>query len=158
MLPRLKLIQEESREFGAVYVDLQTNNQWERYDFEFEDQFEAVTGLRRFPHPSVAQTIQIALSSPHRDEVSGAAAMLYVYDRKGLEVRSLFLQEIESRMEQIAKERYEILYERMELYDATNNRVQVGKSVQEIEQDAAYYRLTSLRAKQLKDKITIANT
>ncbi len=56
--------------------------------------------------------------------------MLYVYDRKGVEVRSQLLQEIESRIEQISRERYEILYERMELYDVTNNRVQVGMSVQ----------------------------
>jgi hypothetical protein len=158
MLSRLNLIQEESRQCAALYIDTQTNEQWETYPFELEDQLDTVLGLRRFPNPSVAQTILIALSSPYEDEISGAAAMLYDYDLKGIEVRSQLLQEIEFRKEQISKERYEILYERMELYNFTNNRVKIGMSIQEIAQNAEYYIQTSLRAKRLKDKITIANT
>lgn len=156
-LTNLKLIQKETDEFEEIYLDSLTEEKWEKYDFEFEDQVSYGIGLRRIPYPTIDETIEIALTSNYNDEVSGASALLFEFDRQGLEIRDSILQRLEDNISNISIDRFDTIYWRTEIYDKTNNRETFGKSLEEIEKDSQHYISTSNRAKELKNKITTAN-
>jgi len=152
-LGQLVLFQPASKEYEQIYIDSSSGDKWEKYEFEYEEQNSPAIGLRKYPYPSIEAIVSIALTSTHMDEVSGAAALLWELDRKGIEIRTHLLQELESQLDEISNERFEIIYWRAELYDITNNRTILNKSFQEIEKDAAYYRVTASKANELREKI-----
>ena len=156
-LQSFDLFQSETDQFEEIYIDPKTNQKWEKYDFEFEDQINYGIGLRYFPYCSIEETIEIALTSEFQDEVAGASALLWELDRQGLEIRVPLLNSIELRKPEITKDRFETIYWRTEIYDKTNNRETIGKKFEEIEGDSKYYSETSERAKKLKELITTAN-
>lgn len=156
-LKSLELFQLETDQFEEIYIDPKTKQQWEKYEFEYEDQMNYGIGLRSFPYCSIEETIKIALNSEFPDEVAGASALLWELDRQGLEIREPLLNSIEVRKSEITVDRFETIYWRTEIYDQTNNRETVGKKFEEIEADSKYYLETSERAKDLKEKITTAN-
>lgn len=151
-----ELDQSETVLHRTIYVDPKSRNKWEKYEFEWEGEPLFRIGLRRFPYPSIGETIQIALYSKFEDEVAGAAALLYEYDRQGQDVREPLLNSIEQVIHDISRDRFEAIYWRSEIFDPTNNRDVKGKSIGEIEADANHYRETATRAKALHARIIAA--
>ncbi len=152
-LQQLLLMQPTTKEHEEIYIDTSSGDKWEKYEFELNEQTDDAIGLRRYPYPSIEEIVSIASKSIYLDEVSGAAALLWELDRKGIKVRTHLLKELELMLNEISIERFEIIYWRTEIYDTTNNISLLDKSDQEIENDAAYYRLTALKAKELREKI-----
>ena len=123
---------------------------WEKYFFEFCDTYEDGIGLRKHPYPSTEEIIRIALVTEYMDEVNGASGLLLERELDNVEFREQLLDEIEKRIDEISKERYDIIYDRAELYDVTNRREIVGKHYTEIEADALHYNQMSKKAKTIK--------
>ena len=103
------------------------------------------------------EIIRIALTSQHFDEVDGASALLIDREYDKIEFREKLLSEIEKDSSKVDKERYEIIYNRAELYDITNKREILGKHYKEIEADAKHFTQVTERAEKLKQIITKNN-
>ncbi len=156
LLQKLKLCEVKNHQV-EIYINPITNQKWEKYEFEFEDDGSTGTGLRCFPYCSIKTTIHIALNSDDTDEVDGAATLLYEFDRQGHEVRKPLLEAIEKRLAHISLDRFETIYWRTALYDKTNNRSIVGKKWAEIKKDASFFLETAEWANTLREKISGAN-
>lgn len=141
---------------GELYVNPETGEQWEKYEFEveYDNELEEEIGLRKYPHPNTDKIIEIALNSPHYDEIESACTLLLVRESyQKIEFRKELLDAIESNINEIDSNRYNTIYEFAELYDETNKRKILGKHHAEIVTDAAYFSELANLAKSLKDKI-----
>ena len=157
LLKSLTPLDENSGWQCELYVDKATGQKWEKYLFELFDEDEDGIGLRKYPYPSTEEIIRIALTSQHFDEVDGASALLIDREYDKIEFREKLLSEIEKDSSKVDKERYEIIYNRAELYDITNKREILGKHYKEIEADAKHFTQVTERAEKLKQIITKNN-
>ncbi len=150
LLKSLTPMDEHSGWQCELYIDKLTGQKWEKYLFEISDEQDDAIGLRRYPYPSTEEIIKITLTSQHPDEVDGASALLLDREYNKIEFREKLLSEIEKNITEITKDRFEIIYNRAELYDIVNKREVLGKSYQEIKADASHYIRMMEKAEELK--------
>ena len=136
-----------------LYLDNMGKQKWEKYLFEIVDSDEDGVGLRKYPYPLTQEIIRIALSSQYYDEVDGACALLLRNEGDKIEFREKLISEIEININEITKYRYDIIYNRAELYDASNKREIVGKHNKQINADVEHYKLMVKRAEKLKQTV-----
>ena len=153
MLSRLTPINESSGWHCELFIEKTTNQKWEKYLFEIFDADDDRIGLRRFPYPSTKEIIRIALTSKSFDEIDGACGLLLDMEFDKIEFREMLISEIEKNINNIDEDRFEIIYNRAELYDILNKREILGKHYKEIEKDAEYSKELMTRAERLRQKI-----
>lgn len=153
MLNRLTPLNESSGWQCELFIDKTTNQKWEKYLFELFDADDDGIGLRRFPYPSTKEIIGIALTSKYFDEIDGACGLLLDMEFDKIEFRDLLLSEIEKNINDINEDRFEIIYNRAELYDTFNKREILGKHYKEIEKDSEYFKELAAKAERLRQRI-----
>ena len=159
MLRRLKPTGDLTNNCLEIYVDPTTGEKWGKYEFELEDQINYAIGLRLLPYPDTDKLIEIALTSSHIDEIHGAAALLLDQEHSDhREFREKLLNEIETKIKDITLERFNIIFNRAELYDKSNKREILGKHLNEIRNDADHFFNMSIKADELREKITATNS
>lgn len=153
MLNRLTPLNESSGWQCELFIDKTTNQKWEKYLFELFDADDDGIGLRRYPYPSTKEIIRIALTSKYFDEIDGACGLLLDMEFDKIEFRDLLLSEIEKNINDINEDRFEIIYNRAELYDTLNKRERLGKHYKEIKKDAEYFKDLMTKAEKLRQRI-----
>jgi hypothetical protein len=153
MLNRLTPLNESSGWQCELFIDNATNQKWEKYLFELFDADDDGVGLRRFPYPSTEEIIRIALTSKYYDEIDGACGLLLDMEYDKIEFREMLLSEIEKNINNIDKDRFDIIYNRAELYDTLNKREILGKHYKQIEKDAEHFKELMTKAERLRQTI-----
>jgi len=153
MLKRLTPLNESSGWQCELFIDKTTNQKWEKYLFELFDADDDGIGLRRYPYPSIEEIIRVALTSKYFDEIDGASGLLLNMEYDKIEFRDMLLSEIEKNINDINEDRFEIIYNRAELYDTLNKREILGKHYTEIEKDAEHFKELMTKAERLRQRI-----
>lgn len=151
MLPKLIYVKHDFYT-DEIMLDESTGQYWVKYLFELEG--EDALGLRCYPYMAMEEIIAIALTTPYEDEVNGAMALLnHLEWTERLDFRKLLLDEIEANSTSIGLSRFDVMYERAELWTTDNRREILGKHYQEVKEDAAYFEQLALRACAIRTRI-----
>ncbi|EKB48202.1 hypothetical protein [Cecembia lonarensis] len=153
MLKKLTPLNESSGWQCELFIDKTTNQKWEKYQFELLEADNDGIGLRRFPYPSTKEIIRIALTSKYFDEIDGASGLLLDMEFDKVEFREMLISEIEKNINNIDKDRFEIIYNRAELYETLNKREVLGKHYKQIEKDAEYFKELMAKAEGLRQRL-----
>lgn len=153
MLDRLTPLNDSSGWQCELFIDQTTNQKWEKYQFELFDADDDGIGLRRYPYPSIEEIIRVALTSKYIDEIDGASGLLLDMEHDKIEFRDMLLSEIEKNINDINEDRFEIIYNRAELYNRLNKRDILGKHYTEIEKDAEHFKELMIKAVRLRQRI-----
>jgi immunity protein 27 of polymorphic toxin system len=140
------------------YIDKNSNEEWLLTRYNSECHGGGVPVLKRLPKPTIEQLIDIALTSPDKNDIIGASLELserekYHKDDFRNKLIERLLMVDTSRLTEFEKERLKIIVYESDLYDSTNRRDIVGKHFTEIENDADYYRTISQKAKGILNDI-----
>lgn len=139
------------------YIDNNSNEEWHLTRYRSEYQGGGIPVLKRLPLLTIEQLIDIAMTSPDKNDIIGASLELSERERSNKDdFRSSLIERLlqvhTSNLTDFEKERLKIIVYESDLYDATNRRSIVGKHFTEIQSDADYYQTISQKAKTiLKD-------
>lgn len=148
-LKTLQPLEQYDDQYESLYIDPITQEQWEKYKFDNEEERYTLIGLRKLPYPKINNLIHLIINSPHEDEVEGGSALLYDFIQEGKKVNHLILDSIAKNKHNISLNRYTSIYYRAELYSNRNCQPILGKSIDQIEEEAKYYAQNAIRAKAL---------
>jgi|GEM_PF-1578799 len=124
------------------YLDESNGQLWTLYHVEELGTFEDI--LVVFPIPTTEELIAIAFNSDSLNEVAASAVLLRILESwKKIEFREAIVNRLKKlevdELEANEKRRFEIIIEKAELTDVLNRREVLGKHINEINKDAAFF-------------------
>lgn len=147
-LAEMQLMEEAAGGWAAIYKDTATGAFWMKYYATAATQGGGYLTLLKLPAPSTEELIQIAIYTNFEDEA--VAAILRLLDEEAIEKKDFRhllvdqLQEMDPEdipLEQ--KQRMRKIITLTSLVDPTNNREIKGKTIEQLETDAAYFKAVS---------------
>lgn len=145
-LQSLSAVGEPINQWTQHYKDVITAEEWMLCTPNPEAGPQAVLLLKRWPLLNLEEVIQLALFSSDRNNIAGAIFdLLHREKTEQADFRMTLIhalrQFIQQPMRNRDKERVKLIIHQCKLLDARNLRQIVGKHVDEIEKDAAYFKL-----------------
>lgn len=142
----------------VYYTDDRTKEIWHLTQFGSEQQAGGIFVLKKLPELNTEALIDLALSSPSRNDIIGASNELYERERHNKEdFREKLLERLSAinliGLSEFEKERIRLIIDETSLYDATNLRNIVRKQISEIQHDADHYRDMAAKAKAILNQI-----
>ncbi|MBC5993554.1 hypothetical protein [Pontibacter cellulosilyticus] len=159
LLSNMQLMEEAAGGLAAVYRDSGSGRFWMKY---YTTAGEQSTGgyelLIRLPLPTTDELITVAIISPHEDEA--VAAIMRLLDEEALEKKD-FRHLVVERLQEMTiesidssqKKRIRQIITLTSLADPTNKREVKGKTIEQLQRDAAYYEDVSKKALKLLDRL-----
>lgn len=159
LLGSMQLMEEAAGGWAAVYKDAATDSFWMKcYTTAGEESSGGYELLIRLPLPTTEKLIAVALETPHQDEA--VAAIMRLLDEEAVEgkdFRHLLVERLEQmNLEDVSakqKQRTHQIITLTSLADPTNKRPIKGKSVEQLETDAAYFESVSAKTLKLLDRL-----
>ncbi len=142
------------------YKDVITAEEWVLCTPNPDAGLQAILLLKRLPLLSIEQVIQLALFSSDRNNIAGAIFdLLHRENTEGADFRMPLIESlrqfIQQPMRNSDKERVKLIIQQCKLLDGRNLREIVGKHVDEIEKDAAYFKQVAEEASAILCEIQV---
>ncbi len=156
-LKRLKRIPYKGTELPELYLEEVSQQHWERYAFDGPkgDVSDVQYGLRTYPYPSTSALISLIISSVNNEEVIGASRLLFQEENRGVEFREELIENLESHIDAISREKFQLIDQYANLSIKGNLRDPLHKSLEEIEADFQFYLRLFDRVKVLERLIQV---
>jgi hypothetical protein len=157
-LAKMLLMEEAAGGWAAVYKDPATSAFWMKYYATAATQGGGYLTLLKLPAPTTEELIHIAVDTNFEDEA--VAAVLRLLDEETIEkkdFRHLLVERLEGTelkgipVEQ--KQRIRKIITLTSLLDPTNKREIKGRTIVQLQEDAAYFKVVSERAIKLMSKL-----
>ncbi|MDX5436272.1 MAG: hypothetical protein LPK03_03720 [Pontibacter sp.] len=155
-LSQMQLMEESEGGWAAVYKGATAF--WMKCYTMAGEQGGGYELLIRLPLPSTQDLIEIAVDSPFEDEA--VAAVMRLLEEEAVEHKD-FREKLVQRLGQISlesitqeqKQRLRKVITLSSLVDPTNKREVKGKTAEQVQKDAAYFKAVSERTRQLLLKL-----
>ena len=159
LLNKMQLMEEAAGGLAAVYRDSGAGRFWMKcYTTAGEQSAGGYELLIRLPLPTTDELITVALKSSHEDEA--VAAVMRLLDEEALEgkdFRHLLVEQLQGmKLESIdpnQKQRIRQIITLTSLADPTNRREVKGKTIEQLQADAAYFEAVSKEALKVLDRL-----
>lgn len=140
------------------YIDERTKEEWVLSFYHAEMHGNGFPVLKKLPHLSINNLIELALSSKNIDEIRCASFELQEREKfHNSDFRDYLIQKLNqidtSNLPLSEKERLTIIIKNSTLDDPINRRTIVGKHYTEIAKDAEHYRSISDKANKILNNI-----
>ncbi|WP_187260923.1 hypothetical protein [Pontibacter beigongshangensis] len=159
-LKKLELVETSEGGWASIYRDAATGRFWMKYYAVAGAQGGAYLLLIKLPPPATDELISIAMHSVQPDEaVAAVVRLLNEEEVEHKEFRDMLLQKLEQELQEKLpskneRERLLQIIALTKLTDLLNLRPVVGKSREEVQEDAAYFRQVAARAAVLFEKLS----
>lgn len=150
LIKRFKLVDKDDINWTATYFDNETNSKWFYYRVATDLQGGGYPILARQPLPDTKELITLSLLSENDDEVFAACKTLVDNEEiKKIDFRSDLINELENIGD---RQRQETVIKLTGLDNALNRREIVGKTYQQVEFDAKYFKGIADRATKVRQR------
>lgn len=147
---RLKLIDLDDINCKATYFDDETNSKWFYYRVDTYLQGGGYPIFANQPLPDTKELIKLSLLSENDDEVFAACRTLVDNEEiKKIDFRVPLINELENNDD---RQRQETVIKLTGLDNATNRREIIGKTFEQIELDAEYFKGIADRANRVSQR------
>lgn len=152
--PRLVLSQTLQEGVATVFKDTLSGQEWLETLMGYTEEEKPIFQYMKLPPPSRETLISLLLSSPHGDEVQGAASVLmFQEEEQGLQFREEVISHFETwtfpNLTEDQVGRFLFLVQFMDLTNPMNRKPVLGKHHTEIATDAAACQTLANRTLQL---------
>jgi hypothetical protein len=158
LLSQTQLMEAAEGGWASVHKEMNSNTYWLNCFATSAINGGGYQMLIRLPLPTTEELTSIAITSTYEDEA--VAAILRLLDEEALaqkDFRGLLLSKLEKyNLESLSiseKKRFTTILKLAALEDPTNRRAIVGKTTDEVNQDALYFEAVSKRALKLLDRL-----
>ena len=150
LIKRFNLVDKDDINWTATYFDDETNSKWFYYRVDGYMQGGGYPIFARQPLPDRKELITLSLLSENDDEVFAACRTMLDNERiKKIDFRADLINELENIGD---RQRQETVIKLTGLDNALNRREIVGKTFQQIEFDAKYFKDIADRAIKLTQR------
>ena len=147
---RFKLVDKDDINWTATYFDDETNSKWFYYRVDTYLQGGGYPIFARQPLPDTKELIKLSLLSENDDEIFAACRTLVDNEEiKKIDFRADLINELENIGD---RQRQETVIKLTGLDNALNRREIVGKTFQQIEFDAKYFKDIADRATKVRQR------
>src|SRR5690606_31717366 len=150
LITQFELVHTDNDKWTKTYLDKAKNDNWLSYYVDGAQHGGGQKILGRLPLPSTEKLIDIAIHSESEDEVFAACRTMT--DNEELRKQDFRLALIDNLETILDKDRQGKIIELTGLTSSLNRRDVLGKTSEQIEADAYYYKQISDRADKLKRK------
>lgn len=159
LLSKMQLMEEAAGGWAAVYKEAASGRFWMKcYTTAGEQSAGGYELLIRLPLPATDELITVAIASPYEDEA--VAAIMRLLDEEALEkkdFRHLLVERLQrmalEKIDAAQKQRIRQIITLTSLADPTNKREVKGKTIEQLQHDAAYFEGMSKEALKLLDRL-----
>lgn len=145
-----KLVGKDDINWTATYFDEETNSNWFYYRVDTHLQGGGYLIFARQPLPDTRELIRLSLLSKNDDEVFAACRTLVDNEEiKKIDFRADLINELENISD---RQRQKTIIKLTGLDNALNRREIVGKTFQQIEFDAKYFKDIADRANKVRQR------